>query len=277
MGLYYETLLCAYALLGEVDDSLIKEMQSYRIVPGNIHRTLVAFDMNKDAMDRLLNALKQWRSIQLDHRIYEAYFLACMLDMVKRGEISIQTDNAIDEQRIQLFKDKMKEAISITSQTFTELEISIFNRWAKLLAFYGDSNGVRAVMSLIFEEEGKSLKPFLSMYPMYWNSLIVSLTNANSSPNEAIAVLDQMLERGHLPDANHYASVLTACGLLISDMNERYNKLFAVYQRMLKQGLRPRDTIFRHMRTFLKDHPEYCEQVLAEARKYNVKLQGASD
>jgi len=267
----YETLLCAYAKLESPEvaisemETVVDEMISKTIKPSNLHRTLYAFDMTKSAMDKLLHVLtQQWPEIQLDHRYYQPYFLVCMLDMVKRGEFNFAAENT------NAIMDKMRDALHKCSQVFNTLNIAVFDQWAKLLAYYGDYNGVRASISLAQEEQHKSLQTHNEAFSWYWSSLIRALLNANKL-DDAIGVLDEITASGAKPTVVHYKQLLRGCRLL-TDMAERSQKAFSIYQKMLNAGWRPDANSLRDMLALFEGSPTNRQKVIEEAKRLGIAL-----
>lgn len=253
-------MLCAYAKLEtpntkeSVLDALAKEMQSKNIVPSTLHRTLYAFDMTKESMDKLINVLKNyWPSLPIDHRYAEPYFLVCMTDMLKRGELSIdvfgneqqqelkklqqQEESDHQQQRVKLLKEKMKEALKLCSQVTSDISVGTIGRWTQLLSYYGDYIGVKAAISFALEQVNESLKPDAEVLSRFNLLLIGAYINAHEL-DEPIKVLDEMKSSGFMPNNFHYNQLLKALAS-VSDIEERRKHALELYLRMLDDNLTP--------------------------------------
>ena len=276
MKLLYETAMCAYAMLEGPNvnsklASLSKEMKAKRIEPTTLHRTLFAFDMNYNAMIKLITEMKyHWPSIQLDTRFQEPYYLFCMMDMAKRGEFKIEANSTSDQQRIQFMKDKMREALVKCSLAFNTLQSSIFDKWVKVMAYHGDVNGVRASIILALEEQNKMLNPVDDALSWYWSSLIFALAKANKL-DEAVAVLDEIKAKKCKTTITQYKQLMSLCGE-VSDINERSRRVFGVYELMLKDGFVPDLDVFETMLSVLGESPSDVKKVKNLAATYQINL-----
>jgi len=252
---------------GSMKSVLVNDMRVKSIAPANLHRVVYAFDMNKAAMDRLLSVLSQnWPDIQLDYRYCQAYFLVCMLDMVKRGELIIGAD---DSQQRKVMKRKMCEALIMCTRLVDGLlSAGIFDKWAKLLTYYGDYNGVRAIISLVVSAPQVSLKVRPDALLWYWSSLVIVMMKANKC-DEALVALKKMRSSKNKANISHYTRMIGACSK-VADISQRTRLIRELYKSLLADGVTPDTTIFNIMISLCDESEKQI--LLKEARKYNIEL-----
>jgi len=250
-------------------------MRMKRIQPNTLHRILYAFDFNRAQMDKLLHVLKSNWSIQLDHRFYEPYFLACMMDAIKLEELNTELvndafDPAKSHQFIQMIKEKMKEVLNMCAQKFDcALSTSVFSKWAYLLAYYGNYNGVRATIALALEEvENRTLEVHDEALCWYWTALIVALIKTNKL-DEAIAVVDEMTTTGSKPNIHLYSRLIKACNE-IPDVQSRIRRVTGLYRAAIDSGITPTECLLKDMITLFEGCPQEQSSLIEEAKKYNI-------
>lgn len=208
---------------------LVATMKENRASPRGLAECAISMELSKSAMDKIVKLMKEhWPSLQQNDKIMNLYFLYCLFDKIRNGEL--QDVDVHDRASVPLLKDKLIEVINMCSSAFktTDLDTGIFSLCARCFAYHGIDIGVRAILQVIDELE--SLKKQAEHQNQYWMYLIVALT-LRERMDEAIAILDEMKSVGISPSTQHFSRLIMA--------EKRMPILESLFQRLLEEGLNP--------------------------------------
>jgi len=240
-------------------------MQLKKISPSTLHRTIVAFDMTRDSMTKLVNALKRdFASYTNNSRLVSHYFLVNMLDMARRGELVSALSQSANPSEV--VKQKMNTALAQCGQLFGKVDTFPILYWARLLGYCNNDVGLRAVISTALDHKTNT-----QLYPYTlsecWLYLISALVRSNRL-QEADAVLDEIKAAGYKPTRFHYCRLIAASTLA----PDRISRVFGYYQHMLKNGEKPSYDEFYTMLSALAGQKKARLKVVEEARKHGLFL-----